>query len=111
MLESSGRYGKAPNAFIFSLNNFKRLAPFVSKVKPEKTETAIDRRSDTGPKFGTDLVIYLDAKTISKSKAGLGSYYSVPSSVKDKDKDEVLKGPGNNFSPDEVEVFYLVPTH
>ena len=111
MLESSGRYGKAPNAFIFSLNNFKRLAPFVSKVKPEKTETAIDRRSDTGPKFGPDLVIYLDAKTISKSKAGLGSYYSVPSSVKDKDKDEVLKGPGNNFSPDEVEVFYLVPTH
>ena len=111
MLESSGRYGKAPNAFIFSLNNFERLAPFVSKVRPEKTETAIDRRSYIGPKFGSDLVIYLDPKTISRSKAGLGTYYSVPSSVKDKDKDKVLKGPGNNFSPDEVEVFYLVPTH
>ena len=111
MLESSGKYGEAPSAFIFSLNNFKSLAPFLSKVKPGKTGTAIDRRSLFGPKFGSDLVIYLDAGTISKSKAGLGNHYSVPASVKDKDKDTVLKGPGKNFSPDEVEVFYLDPTH
>ena len=110
MLESSGRYAKTPNAFIFSLNNSERLAPFLSKVKPEKTGTAIDRRSDTGPKFGADLIIYLDAKSIvSNSRAVLGRSYSVPASVKDGDK--VLKGPGTSFSPDEVEVFYLDPSH
>ena len=109
LLESSGRYAETPNAFIFSLNNFERLAPFLSKVKPERTATAIDRRSDTGPKFGSDLIIYLDANTIKYSRARLGSRYSVPASVKD--KDTVLKGPGQLFSPDEVEVFYLYPSH
>ena len=109
LLESSGRYAKTSNAFIFSLNNSEKLAPFVSKVKPEKRGTAIDRRSDTGPKFGADLIIFLDAKSIvSRSRAVLGRSYSVPASVKDGDK--VLKGPGRNFSPDEVEVFYLDPS-
>ena len=107
LLESSGGYGKAPNAFIFSLNNSESLAPFLSKVKPEKTGTAIDRRSSIGPKFATDLIIYLDANTIKYSRAFLGRSYSVPASVKD--RDTVLKGPGRNFSPDEVEVFYLDP--
>ena len=108
LLESSGRYGKAPNAFIFSLNNSESLAPFFSKVKPEKAGTAIDRRSDTGPKFATDLIIYLDVNSISRSRAVLGRSYSVPASVKD--GDSVLKGPGQSFAPDEVEVFYLDPS-
>jgi len=103
LLESSGRYAKTPNAFIFSLNNYERLAPFVSKVKPEHTGEAIDRRSYYGPKFGTDLIIYLDRK----SHASLGTYYSAPASV---NKDNILKGPGRDFSPDEVEVFYLDPS-
>ena len=103
LLESSGRYAETPNAFIFSLNNSERLAPFLSK--PEETKYAIDRRSDTGPKFGQDLIIYLDANSISRSKARLGLVYSVPASVKD--GGTVLKGPGQFFSPDEVEVFYL----
>ena len=107
MLESSGRYAKTPNAFIFSLNNSERLAPFLSKVK---TEQAIDRRSDTGPKFGSDLIIYLDPKSIvSRSRAVLGTSYSVPVSVTD--RHTILKGPGQNFSPDEVEVFHLDPSH
>ena len=106
---SSGRYGKTPNAFIFSLNNFERLAPFSSKVKPEKTGKAIDRHSYYGPKFGADLVIHLDAATIMYSNARLGAYYSVPASVTD--RHTILKGPGQHFSPDEVEVFYLDPSH
>ena len=77
-------------------------------MKPEKTRTAIDRRSDIGPKFATDLITYLDANTIKYSRAVLGRSYSVPASVKD--RDTVLKGPGRNFSPDEVEVFYLDPS-
>ena len=109
LAESCGRYGKTPNAFIFSLNNFERLAPFLSKVKPEKTGKAIDRHSYYGPKFGADLVIYLDAETIMYSNAALGAYYSVPASVTD--KRTILKGTGQYFSPDEVEVFYLDASH
>ena len=62
-------------------------------------------RSDNGPAFGDDLVI--DAK-ISKSRAHLGSFYSIPTSVKD--KYAILKGPGTYFLPDKVEVFYLDPS-
>ena len=103
LLESSGGYAKTPNAFIFSLNNYESVAPFVSKVKPEYTGAAIDRRSYIGPKFGSDLIIYLDLK----SHASLGTYYYAPASV---NKANILKGPGGDFSPDEVEVFYLDPS-
>ena len=108
LLESSGGYGKTPNAFIFSLNNSEGLAPFVSKVKEDKTKNAIERDLFNGPKFGDDLVIYLDPAYVQDSKAVLGGFYSVPASVKD--MVTVLKGPGVNFSPDEVEVFYLDPS-
>ena len=103
LLESSGGYARTPNAFIFSLNNYEGLAPFLSKVKPEYTGAAIDRRSYIGPKFGSDLIIYLDTK----SQAYLGSYYSAPASVNEVN---ILKGPGGDFSPDEVDVFYLDPS-
>ena len=36
LLDSSGGYAETPNAFIFSLNNFETLAPFLSKVKAGK---------------------------------------------------------------------------
>ena len=103
LLESSGGYTGTPNAFIFSLKNYERLAPFLSKVKTGYTGEAIERRSDTGPKFGSDLIIYLDVE----SHASLGMYYAAPASV---NEDNILKGPGGNFSPDEVEVFYLDPS-
>ena len=109
MLESSGRFAETPNAFIFSLNNSEGLAPFVSKVKEDKTKNAIERDLFYGLKFGDDLVIYLDAKYVQDSKAVLGGFYSVPASVKDKGS-TILKGPELNFSPDEVEVFYLDPS-
>ena len=108
MLESSGGFAETPNAFIFSLNNFEGLAPFVSKVKEDKTKKATERDLFYGPKFGDDLVIYLDTAYVQDSQAVLGSFYSVPASVKNKVK--VLKGPELNFSPDEVEVFYLNPS-
>ena len=100
LLESRGRYAGTPNAFIFSLNNYKGLAPFFSKVKPEHTGAAIDDRSYYGPKFGSDLIIYLDVE----SQASLGTYYYAPDSVNNVN---ILKGPGLKFEPDEVEVFYL----
>ena len=103
LLESRGGYAGTPNAFIFSLNNYERLAPFLSKVKPGRTAAAIDDRSYYGPKFGSDLIIYLDVK----SQAYLGTFYYAPASV---NKAYILKGPGGNFSPDEVEVFYLDPS-
>ena len=104
MLESSGGDAETPNAFIFSLNNFETLAPFESKVKPEKRKRAITRHSYYGPKFGGDLVIYLEAENKKNSEARLGSRYSVPPGVHY--PLTVLAGT-EYFSPDEVEVFYL----
>ena len=109
MLESSGRWGATSEAFIFSLKNSEGLAPFLRKVKPKKAGIAIDRHSYYGPKFGQDLVIPNDARRYGNAKAILGEYYPVPASVKDKGS-TILKGPGGNFSPDEVEVFYLDPS-
>ena len=109
MLESSGTFGKTPNAFIFSLNHFKGLAPFVSKVKGDKTGRAIYDLSSHGPTFGQDLVIYLDAGIVKYSKAVLGGYYSVPASVKNNPATLMLTRE-KTFSPDEVEVFYLDPS-
>ena len=109
MLESSGGPAETPNAFIFSLNNFEELAPFVSKVEKGETKYAIQRNSFHGPRFGGDeLVIYLDAAYVKDSKALLATVYSAPASVKD--RSAILKGPEQNFSPDEVEVFYLDPS-
>ena len=105
LLESSGGFAKTPNAFVFSLNNFEKLAPFVSKVMPGNTDRAIYRHSYYGPKFGSDLVIRAYA-----SEARLGLYYSVPASVTDKFK--ILAGikRQQRFLPDEVELFYLDPS-
>ena len=106
LLESSGGYAETPNSFIFSLNNFETLAPFVSNVKTGKEIRAIYRHSYYGPKFSDDLVIYLDAIKKKDSKARLGSRYSVPPGVHD--PLTVLPVAGTQyFSPDEVEVFYL----
>ena len=107
-IDGHGDYGKTPNAFIFSLNNFEGLAPFVSKVKKDKTEKAINKASGTGPVFGQDLFIYLDADTVWRSYAYLNGYYSVPPLVTD--ELAVLDGHKGTFSPDEVEVFYLDPS-
>ena len=109
MLESSGGFGETPNAFIFSLNNFKGLAPFVSKVKEDKKKRAIFRHLIKGPEFGQDLSIYLVAGPVKQSTAVLGNYYSVPASVKYKPATLMLTRE-RKFSPDEVEVFYLDPS-
>ena len=107
LLESSGGYAETPNAFIFSLNNSEGLAPFVSKVKKGKTKEAIHRNSKSGPVFGQDLFIILNAASPS-SFTDLGNFYSVPDLVKD--KLAILDGEQRSFSPDEVEVFYLDPS-
>ena len=106
LLESSGNFAKTPNAFIFSLNNFERLAPFVSK--PKKTNKAIYRNSYYGPKFGDDLVIHLDEGNIKDSTARLGTWYSVPTGVQNR---LTVLAETEYFSPyHEVEVFYLDPS-
>ena len=109
MLESSGGETETPNAFIFSLNNFERLAPFVSKVKNGSTKVAIDRKSSNGPTFGQDLLIFLGAPSGGQSYTDFGNYYSVSASVKAK-LGVILGYHQKIFSPDEVEVFYLDPS-
>ena len=105
MLESSGGYAETPNAFIFSLNDFEGLAPFVSKVKKEKTKEAIERKSDTGPVFGKDLIIFLQGAF---AETNLGKSYSVPALMTN--KLTILDGHRGTFTADEVEVFYLDPS-
>ena len=105
LLESRDGEAETPNAFIFSLNNFEGLPPFVSKVKKGSTKTAIYRSSSTGPVFGQDLSIFLDDKL---AEAVLDNSYSVPDFVKD--KMAILDGNKGTFLPDEVEVFYLGPS-
>ena len=105
--ESSDSWGATSEAFIFSLNNNEGLAPFVSKVDKEDTGAAIYRSSYYGPSFGIDVFITDNADSDRNSRAGLGKYYSVPPAVQD--QYTVLAGT-KNFSPDEVEVFYLDPS-
>ena len=107
MLESSGGFAETTNAFIFSLNHFEGLAPFVSKVKKGKTKEAIYRGSSTGPMFGQDLLIFINVASDRQSFTEFGSYYSVPASVTAK---LAILGWQGRTSPDEVEVFYLAPS-
>ena len=105
--ESSGNWSATSEAFIFSLNNNEGLAPFVTKVKKGIRDWAIYRNSQFGPYFGIDVIITDNADSNSLSEAALGYYYSVPPTVQN--KRTVLAGTWN-FSPDEVEVFYLDPS-
>ena len=65
---------------------------------------AIYKYSGYGPTFGHDIRIYNNANSNTYSYAYFGNSYSVPSGVQD--KKTILAGT-YNFSPDEVEVFYL----
>ena len=67
---------------------------------------AIYRSSSYGPTFGAGHQIYIanNANSNTNSYTNFGTYYSVPSGVQD--KKTILAGT-YNFTPDEVEVFYL----
>ena len=108
MLESSGGWAKIPNAFIFSLNNFEGLVPFMSKVKNRHKTMAIYWSSSSGPMFGQDLLIFSGAPSGRQSFTHFGNYYSVPALVTG--KLAILSWQEKTFSPDEVEVFYLDPS-
>ncbi len=105
-LDSSGGYSYTSNAFIFSLRNKEGLAPFKSMVT--RPSYAIFRNSGYGPTFGGgyDIRISDSANTNTNSYTDFGqnNYYSVPSGVQS--KYTILAGT-RNFTPDEVEVFYL----
>ena len=68
---------------------------------------AIYRASWYGPVFGLDIIIANNANSNSNSYARLGWYYPAPAAVQN--PKTILAGT-ENFSPDEVEVFYLDPT-
>ncbi len=67
---------------------------------------AIYRGSSYGPFFGVghDISIENNANSNTNSQTNFGHSYSVPSGVQD--KRTILAGT-YNFTPDEVEVFYL----
>lgn len=74
----------------------------------KKSSYAIFRYSSYGPTFGGGHDIYIssdaNSNTNSYTDFGQSSYYAVPSVVKD--PYTILAGT-RNFSPDEVEVYYL----
>ena len=105
MLESSGNYGFTRKAFIFSISNKEELDPFVSEVR--RPDEAIYRWSGFGPCFGSGIFIANNANSNSLSYARLGRSYPAPAAVQN--PNTILDGT-EDFSPDEVEVFYLDPT-
>ncbi|XP_020631179.1 uncharacterized protein LOC110068150 [Orbicella faveolata] len=101
---TSHSWGSTSNAFIFSLRNKEGLGPFKSMVtNPSK---AIRKYSGYGPSFGSQYSIYIanNANSNTHSYTNFGYSYSVPSGVQN--KYTILAGT-RNFTPDEVEVFYL----
>jgi len=105
-LDISGSYGSTSNAFIFSLRNKEGLGPFKSMVA--NPTYAIYRYSSYGPRFGRGADIYIannaNSNTNSYTDFGKHNDYSVPSGVQD--QYTILAGT-KQFTPDEVEVFYL----
>ena len=102
--ETRSSYGSTSNAFIFSLRNKEGLGPFKSMVT--KPSFAIRKKLYFGPTFGGghDMCIYDNANSNTNSYTDFGHSYSVPSGVQD--RRTILAGT-RNFTPDEVEVFYL----
>ena len=97
-------YGTTSNSFIFSLLDKEGLAPFKSMVT--NTSFAIYREPSYGPTFGGGHDIYVadNANQNPNSHTNFGTSYSLPNGVTD--RYTILAG-AHNFSPDEVEVFYL----
>ena len=60
-----------------------------------------------GPYFRDNIYIANDANSNNNSYARLGGYYPAPAAVQN--PNTILAGT-EYFSPDEVEVFFLVPT-
>lgn len=103
--DSSSTHGYSSTSFIFSLINKEGRAPFKSMVKNPKY--AILGRRSFGPTFGGGYEIHISNNANSNTKSYTnfgGGYYSVPSGVQN--KQTILAG-SYNFTPDEVEVFYL----
>ena len=98
-------YGSISNAFIFSLRNKEGLGPFKSMVK--NSSRAVYLYSGYGPTFGAGWDIHITNYAIynTDSYTRFGYSYSVPSGVQD--RRTILAGTFK-FTPDEVEVFYLV---
>ena len=102
--DTSSSYGSTSNAFIFSLRNKEGLGPFKSMVT--SPSRAIYGISGYGPTFGGghDISIYDNGNSNTYSYTNFGHSYPVPSGVQD--KKTILAGT-YNFTPDEVDVFYL----
>jgi len=103
--DTSDTYGSTSNAFIFSLRNKEGLGPFKSMVM--SPGYAIYRGSSYGPTFGAGWDIYIanNSNSNNNSQTFFGQTYTLPSGVQD--RFNILAGT-HTFTPDEVEVFYLI---
>ena len=105
--DSATGFGTSSQAFIFSFHNKEDLAPFKSIVSFQSR--AIYSNLYFGPTFGGGWDIYIADNASSNSNSysdfGLGQSYPVPADVQN--QFTILAG-SRKFSPDEIEVFYLI---
>ena len=107
VIASGTYYKQAPGSFIFSLRNKENLPPFKAPMKSHRKNYAIFNYYSYGPTFGAghDLHISNNAPSNTRSYTKFGYTYQPPHGVSS--RLTILAG-SHNFSPSEVEVFYLV---
>ena len=104
---SGWSYSATTKSFIFSLVDKEGLAPFKSMVKHASSPYAIYNGLTYGPTFGGGHDLYIAdnaSRNTYSTTSSFGHSYSLPNGVTH--SSTILAG-STNFSPDEVEVFYL----
>ena len=104
---SGWSYSATTKSFIFSLVDKEGLAPFKSMVKHASSPYAIYNGLTHGPTFGGGHDLYIAdnaSRNTNSATSSFGHSYSLPNGVTH--SSTILAG-STNFSPDEVEVFYL----
>ena len=96
------------NAFLFSLKNKDNLKPFKAAVY-QNSQNALYHRSDYGPTFGGhDLHISNNSNLNTNSYTDFGSTYQPPPGyTRGAANTKALLAGTHDFTPSEVEVFYL----
>ena len=98
-------YKRAPGSFIFSLQNKENFPPFKAPLKNRNSIWAIYANSGYGPAFGIhDLYISDNAASNINSYTRFGYIFQPPSGIGDS---STILAATQNFTPLEVEVFYL----
>ena len=108
-------FKESQNSFLFSLINNDNLAAFKSVIQSNQAKQAIYSDPDVGPTFGegNDFKIWRDGNTgIPCGSTNFGYTYQLPSGYQmGEDAARLLLAGNEEFTPTELEVFYLKYDH